>query len=597
MPENDHGDRVRRAVLVVDVVESVRLMQAHEDDVIERWRRLVGDARKLVSKHGGRVVKSLGDGMLVTCEHAPRAVQLAFELQDLVPGINAGRDEDARILLRAGVHLCDVVEDEFDVYGAGVNLAARIAAIAKPGGVAASDDVVDDLLPGVDAEFQDAGLCFMKHLPEPVHLHHLSRVGSVAAPATAEQAVRPDTDASAPVVAPVTVAVLRIETGSAHPDLDILAQVAGDTLVTRLSTDPTVRAISRLSAEQFRLRGLNAEEIARRSGADYVVDGRLHGNGTQHLLFLKLSDVRAGSVAWADTFTIDATQLLHADEDVTPPIAQAIVDQLMRRELRRVDVAALPTVSSQSLQFSAIHLMHRRGMQDFHRAGEILGHLVDRHPRSAAPHAWTALWHVLSITKGVGADAHDADRALDHVHRALDINPDSAMSMAMEAFVQCHMKGDLVAATSRLASALAVNPSDPWTWLVLSSVESFLGHGDRAWDAALRARELSPMDPLKHYFDGLTASAAVCAQRYADAVTYAQLSLSKDARHLPTLRALAIAQVHLGHIEGARETVAKVMQLQPTFNLRDYVARAPAGSETTRLTWAAALREAGAPLG
>ena len=608
MTQQSDVERVRRAVLVVDMVESVRLMQAHEDDTIERWRRFVGDARQLVSRYGGRVVKSLGDGLLATCEQGQRAVALSFDIQDLVPAINAGRDDDSQIRLRAGVHVCDVVEDEFDVYGAGVNLAARIATIAKPGGVAGSDDVLDDLLPGIDAHIEDAGLCFMKHLAEPVQVHHLTRPSAQPVEAKPAAALEPPAappgieivGAMAPteprVVAPLTVAVLRLDAGATDPDVAVLGRLASDTLVTRLSSVPTVRAISRLSTEQFQLRAMNAEEIARRSGADYVIDGRLHGSGTQHLLFLKLLDVRAGNVAWADTFTLDATQLLRPDEDVTPPIAQVIVDQMTRCELRRVDVAPLPNVSSQSLQFSAITLMHRRATGDFQRAGEILGHLVDRHPRSAAPHAWAALWHVLSMNKGVAIDVHDADRALDHTHRALDINPDSAMSMAMEAFVQCHLKRDLVAAQKRLADALFVNPSDPWLWLVRSTVESFLGHGEAAWESALRARQLSPMDPLKHYYDGLTASAAVCAERYAEALQFARLSLSKDARHLPTLRALAIAQVHLGQVDGARDTMAKVLQLQPTFNLREYVGNAPPGGEAVRAKWAEALREAGAPL-
>lgn len=604
-------ERVRRAVLVVDMVESVRLMQANEADTIERWRHFVGEARQLVGRHGGRVVKSLGDGLLATCEQGQRAVALSFDLQDLVPAINAGRDEDAQIRLRAGVHVCDVIEDEFDVYGAGVNLAARIATIARPGGVAGSDDVLDDLLPGIDAQIEDAGLCFMKHLPEPVHVHHLTRpaapvsdptpaptaraAGSVIAEPIAPIAAIAPTEPRA--VAPITVAVLRLDAGVSDPDVAVLGRLASDALVTRLSSAPTVRAISRLSTEQFQLRAMNAEEIARRSGADYVVDGRLHGSGAQHLLFLKLLDVRAGSVAWADTFTLDATQLLRPDEDVTPPIAQVIVDQMTRCELRRVDVAPLPNVSSQSLQFSAIHLMHRRATGDFQRAGEILGHLVDRHPRSAAPHTWTALWHVLSMNKGVVMDVHDADRALDHTHRALDINPDSAMSLAMEAFVQCHLKRDLEAAQRRLADAQLVNPSDPWSWLVRSAVESFLGHGEAAWECALRARQLSPMDPLKHYYDGLTASAAICAERWPEALQFARLSLSKDARHLPTLRALAIAQVHLGQVDGARDTMSKVLQLQPAFNLNDYVHNAPPGGEAVRTKWAEALREAGAPPG
>jgi adenylate cyclase len=593
-------NRSRRTVVVVDMVESVKLMRAHEDDTIQRWLAFVSQVRESsLAEHGGRLVKSLGDGLLLTCDLAPRAVALAFDLQERVATINRGLDESRRIRLRVGVHVCELVEDELDVYGAGVNLAARIAAVARPGGVAASDDVVDDLLPGVDALLEDAGLCFLKHLVEPVHVYHLSPPSrSIRAVAASPRAIAafPGSEAVNDAVVPTTVAVMGMAPADSDPQAVTLAELLSDTLVVRLSSVPAVRVISRLSAEQFRLRGLSAQDIARQSGTDYIVGGRLHRSGGQSLLYLELIEARTNTLAWASTFRLDAGALLRHDEEVTPAIAQEVLDQIAHFELRRVGISPLPNLSSQSLQFSAIHLMHRRSRTDFQRAGEILTHLVERHPRSAAPHAWTAQWHVLSITKGLGFDRHDADRALDHTHRALDLNPDSAMSMAMEAFVQCHMKLDLDSAQQRIAEAVEINPSEPWSWLVRSTVESFLGRGDLAWQAAMRARELSPMDPLKHYYDGLAASAAVAAERYDEAMQLAHLSLSKDARHLPTVRALAIAQVHLGRAAEARGTVAKLMQLQPDFTLAQYIETAPQGGQEMRRKWAEALRAAGAPL-
>jgi adenylate cyclase len=240
--------------------------------------------------------------------------------------------------------------------------------------------------------------------------------------------------------------------------------------------------------------------------------------------------------------------------------------------------------------------MHRQAHADFVRSHEILEHLVDRHPRAAAPHVWLAQWHVLTVTKGWGmVTAPEGDRALGHTRRAIDLNPDSAMSLAMEAFVHCHMKQDLMKAHERVLDALAINPNEPWAWLVRSIVDSLLGRGEDAWQWALRARWLSPMDPVKHYFDSLAASAAVAAGRYAEAETLARMALSKDSRHLPTLRALAIAQVHRGALDQARDTVATVMRLQPLFTLERYVGDAPPGSEVMRSRWATALRAAGAP--
>ncbi len=593
--------RSRRVLAVVDVVESVRLMQAHEDDVIARWRGFVNEVRtEVLPETSGRMVKSLGDGMLLEFEYAPRALASAFEMQRRVARWNEGFDEDRRIQLRVGLHVAEVVADEIDVYGAGVNLAARLAGVARPGGVAASVEIVDEVLPGVDAQLEDAGLCYLKHIAEPVQVYHLAPVPEGlpmvgAGLSIAPPAVRPT--ASEPSLA-VCVAVLPIAATAGDDEQSTLAAVAGDILLTRLATVPMLRVISRLSIEQYRLRGLDAAGIASHCGASYLVAGRLHGRGSQCLLFLELIDAASQEVLWADSLPLDPASLLRRDEDVTPGLAQVLVDHIVSHQLRRVAVSPLPNLASQTLQFSAIYLMHRQARAQFDQSREVLEHLVDRHPKASAPHAWLAKWHVLRVTKGwIVPTGADGAKALGHVHRALDLNPDSALAMAMDAFVHCHMLPDLALAEQRLAQALDLDPNEPWSWLVRSTLESHLGHGEQAWFCAQRARELSPMDPLKHYYDSLGASAAVAAERWIDADRLGRLSLSKDSRHLPTLRAVAIAQVHLGHLDAARTTVGKVLQVQPDFTLSRYVASAPPGGETIRKRWAEALREAGAPMG
>ncbi len=604
MPNHGRPDwpdllRARRAIVVVDIVESVRLMQADEDGVIARWRRLVHLVRSEgLPRHGGRLVKSLGDGMLLEFEQTPRAAAMAFELLRCGAALNEGLDEPRRMRLRVGLHVAEVVADDLDVYGSGVNLAARIAGAALPDGIAASAEAVDELLPGVDAQLQDAGLCYFKHLDEPVQVFHLLPVSEgPPAPAPALPGPRPTVPASGPgEPAPAAAACVALIPVAAHPDHRTLGELLSDLLVTRLSTVPSLRVISRLSTEQYRLRGFEAEGIARHCGAQYLVSGRLHGRAPQGLLFVELSHAATQEVLWADSVRIDTDELLDGDEGVTPGIVQSIVDRIVAHQVRRVHVAPLPNLDSQTLQFSAIHLMHRHGLADFARAHELLEHLIERHPRASAPHAWLARWHVLGVTKGwAEVEPRGADRAMSHTHRALDLNPDSAMAIAMEAFVLCHIRCDLAAARRRLKDALALDPNEPWAWLVRSTVDSLLGDGQDAWQSALRARELSPMDPLKHYYDGLAASAAVAAERYADARQLALLSLSKDGRHLPTLRALAIAPVHLGAMVAARSTASTLLSLQPDFSIARYLAGSPAGAEPVRRRWAEALREAGIP--
>lgn len=165
------AQRSRMAVLVVDMVESVRLMQTNEADVIERWRRFVDEVRlEVLPAQGGRLVKSLGDGLLLAFAAAPQAVVAAFALHQVMQRGNRDCVPDAVVLLRVGLHVCDVVVDELDVYGAGVNLAARIASLGQPGDTLVSEAARDLLVDGVHADLEDRGPRFVKHIDEPVRV-------------------------------------------------------------------------------------------------------------------------------------------------------------------------------------------------------------------------------------------------------------------------------------------------------------------------------------------------------------------------------------------------------------------------------------------
>jgi class 3 adenylate cyclase/TolB-like protein len=593
--------RMRRALVVVDMVESVRLIQRHEDEVIDRWRHFVHDVRtEVLPSRGGRMVKSLGDGMLLEFVHTPQAVGVAFDLHDRMRALNGDVEEDHEIKLRIGLHVAEVVTDELDVYGAGVNLVARLAALARPLGVAASAEVIDEVLPGVDATIEDAGRCFVKHIDTPIQVYFLSRPLAQEEFAPTGHRVtmssRPaQTTLQTQSIAPC-LAMMPVSTVQSGAESLTVAELLSDLLLTRLSSVRDLRVISRLSTEQFRQRGLDAEEVSRRTGADFLLSGRLHGQGLDYLFFIELVDAKLGQVIWAQSTRLDARTLLSRDDEILPEIVAAIVDKLTSYQMRKVGVSPLPQLDSHALQFAAVHLMHRQSRAHFERSNEILNHLVERHPRVASPHAWLAKWHVLRVTKGLSDDPSvEGDAALEHTRRALDIDDDLAMAMAMEAFVDCHMKLDLAAASTCLDAALLANPNEPWVWLVRATVEGLLGHGQASWDSALHARALSPLDPLHHYFDSLAASAAVAAQQYEYAQRLATNALSRDASHLPTLRALVIAQVRLGQMAEARETARKVIELQPTFTLARYLANSPRGGEAMRMQWAQALREAGLP--
>lgn len=595
--------RVERAIVVVDVVESVRLMQADETDFIDRWRRFVADVRDdLVPRCGGRLVKSLGDGLLLEFNDAAHALAAARALVRRVQSVNESRARDQFIELRIGLNLAEVRVDDLDIYGQGVNLAARLATLAGPGEIALSESFHAAIAATEPLEdLSDLGLCYLKHLDQPVHAF---RIGGAPSSRPPLRAALPATPKSAAGPAPredsaglqAAVAVMSFAPASLAADDLVVADLVSDALVARLAVSRELRVISRWSTRQLGHDGVHGALAWSRLQAHYLVRGQVRRMAGQMIATAELVDSVAEAVLWAGRRQFALSDVLSADDDFSLGLATEIAGVIAQEQLRRMPTSALPTLDGNQLQLSASTLMHHEDVSSFERAQAMLDHLIERYPRQPAPRAWSAMWYVLRVTRGfVHEPERVADRALDHVNRALDNDPDCALALAMRGFVLCHLRRDLDAAEAALCQALALNPNEKWAWLFRSVVASHRGQGDAAWDWATRASALSPLDPLRHYVDGLRSNAALAAERWPDAVRLATRSLAVNGRHLPTLRGLVIAQVSLGLLAEARNSARRILDIDPTFNLKTYLAAAPPDGREARRRNVELLRKAGLP--
>lgn len=597
--------RVRHAIVVVDVVESVRLMQAYEVDVIDRWRRFVAEVRsQVLPRHGGRLVKSLGDGMLLVFDTVRPAAAAAFDMQQRVRAYNAARSADALMLLRMGANVAEVVVDELDIYGPGVNVAARVAALAGPEEIVATLPFCDELVAGLDAEFDDLGECYVKHLDAPLRCYRLLppqsasedfRVNSVSAAAPAA------TERAAPAPNNVLVsrlAVMPLTPLGLPPTEAAAGHLIADNITARLSRGDALRVISRLSTTALSGRPLTVPELAQRLSAQYLVAGSIAPRGERlWRITLELADGADGAVLWTHTCDVEPGSLLQDDDDYSAQMAARLMDAVTSHQIARLQNHSLPSLQSYSLQLAGLRLMHKAAVGDFDRARAVLETLVDRHPRAPIPRAWLSQWWVLRTTRGLTALAHEeAAQALSHTRAALQTDPDCALAWATQGFVQCHLQHDLDAAQASLGRALAANPNEPLAWLYQSVVHGFRGQGDEAFRCAETATSLSPLDPQRHYFDALTASAAITAGHLVRGIELARRALQVNRNHLPTLRALTVALAESGEIESAREAGQRVLALAPEFNIHGYVLGAPKGSEATRQRFAAAFSRAGLPM-
>jgi adenylate cyclase len=585
-PTPDYSERAIRTVLVVDVAESVRLMEESEDTTISRWRSLVENiSSNVLPPHRGRLVKSLGDGMLLDFARVDDAVKAAFDIQGACAHANEGIPSAQHILVRIGMQVSELVADERDVYGRGVNLAARLATVAGPSEIVVSASVREQLTPVLDADIEDLGECYLKHIKQPVRAYRLGPTGPrpIVEAATDSDALRP------------TLAVIPFSARGASAE-EVLGEVLADDIIANFSSTSELNVISRLSTSAFRGRDASLSEVSSHLNAGYVLSGAYRVSGDQIVVTAELAEAKSTKIAWAGEFKGRVKALLKGDGSIVDHIVAEAGAALMARELERAQTQALPNLESWTLLMGAISFMHRLSTRDFMRAHEFLEALAERAPRLAVPQAWLAKWHVLRVWQGWSSDPkEDAQRALERTKRALDRDPQYGLALVIDGLVHMNLFKRLDIAEQRFESALRVNPNDSLGCLLKGTLHAFRGEGREAVAGTQRALRLSPLDPTRYYYDALAAAAALSAGRYEKALELAQRSLRANRTHTSTVRALVVALWQLERFDEARKAALELLRLEPTLTVSQFVERSPStGFETGRI-WSTALRGAGVP--
>jgi tetratricopeptide (TPR) repeat protein len=346
----------------------------------------------------------------------------------------------------------------------------------------------------------------------------------------------------------------------------------------------------------MRQRRMNVRDIGRRLGAHFVVSGSLRIDGQRVAVMVELADSSKGSVLWADRFAGDVRELTSIEAPMTNRIASAVCEAVLVHEFDRVHRQPLPTLESYSLLLAGVSLMHRFGVEDFNRAQRCLAALIERVPRHSEPYAWMARWHVLRAVQGWSEDRKlESSKARDLCRRALDLDPGSAHALTVAGSAHIALDKDIDLAQERYNDALRANPNEPLAWVLLGTSHSFKGEGEDALRCCSRALSLTPLDPIRFFYDNHTAAAAVAAGDYEMGIELATRSLRANRTHHSTLRVLAIAQSLAGRLDDARKTVQRILVAQPDLTVESFQRNSPASDNAHGRRLAEALRAAGLP--
>jgi TolB-like protein/class 3 adenylate cyclase len=542
-----HVAWARRATLLVHVAGSERLVD--QDEVLNFVDHV---KRHIVPDHNGRFVRSQADCMLLDFADVRSGVSGALAIQHECQRANAARGADRQITLRAGMEVADVVVGANDTIGRGADLASRLMALAGPGEIVVSQRVRDGLTADLDADIEDLGDCDVYGLPDPVRAYRVGPPGQ-----------QPNADAASVGGLAPSIAVVPFASRNAATDQGVIGDILAEEVIRRLSQSAGLKVVSRLSTTAFSGRAASLHEIRSHLGADYVLSGAYRAGGTRLRLDVELAEARTGRVLWSESLDDDLAGIVSGEQELIGRLVAAVSAAVMAREVPRSRPQPLPTLKAYMLMMRAVSLMHRLSRPDFEDAHCLLQALIDRGVRHPLPIAWLGYWHVLRVQQGWSDDPQrDTRLASECTRRALDMDPDNSLALAINGFVHVNLLKQLDVAQESYERALSANPSNAFAWLLKGTLHALRGEGEQAIDHAERALSLSPLDPHRYFYESLAAMAAVASGRHRRALELAQRSLRANRKHSSTWRSLTVAQWQLGRFDDARQSAQELLTLQ-----------------------------------
>ena len=576
------------AILSADVVGYSRLMGIDEAGTLARLKAMRRDLfDPLTAAHSGRIFKLMGDGALVEFASAVDAVTCAIEIQKQVRERNAGSPEDSRIQFRIGINVGDIIVDGDDIYGDGVNVAARIQALADPGGVYISRGAADQVRDKVPIKIETRGEQTVKNIARPIEVFCIiSEDRDAVAAAVREFETRVQTPAIADKPA---IAVLPFVNMSGEPDQEFFADGITEDILTELSRFRELFVISRNSAFFYKGKAINAQKVAKELGVHYVVEGSVRKAGGRVRITVQLIDAETDRHLWAERYDRELADIFAIQDEVTSSIVSmlrvtAAAQDRAQRKLPE-NLAAYECVLAGKL------LHHRSVRADNEEALRMLDRAIALDPGYAHAHAWKACVLGQSFVYGWSADIEATKRTvIEELTLALSLDENDSDVHRVLAAVNLSLLRDHDKALYHQERALALNPNDDLIVVQHGEVLTWIGQAEQGIEWIQKAMRLNPYHPER--FWSHLGRAYFVARRYDEAIKAFQRISRADHGHLAFL---AACHAQLDDAAAAKGTAQQVLQRAPDFSIERFIATQHYKHEKDREHHRAALVKAQLP--
>jgi adenylate cyclase len=583
-------ERRLAAILAADVVGYTRLMGEDEAGTLQRLKAHREEfIEPKIAEHRGRLVKLMGDGALVEFASVIDALACAAEVQNGMAERNRQEADGRRITFRIGINLGDVIVEGDDLYGDGVNVAARLEGLAEPGGICISAKVYDEVKNKLALGYEDMGEQEVKNVAEPIRVYLIvpERSAEIPEAGSGEDLALPEKP---------SIAVLPFDNMSGDPEQDFLADGITEDLITALSKIRWFFVIARNSTYTYKGKAVEVKRVARELGVRYVLEGSVRKSGNRVRITAQLVDATSGRHVWAERYDRQIEDIFDLQDEMTLTLVGAVEPELSAAERDRV--RAKPPENLDAWESYQRGLWH---MWDYAREGnseaeKLLKRATELDPNFAPAYAYGCYVQYSRVIMGWSEDpAESLDAAMALAEQALAL--DDKDPVAYFAAGRIHMmRGRHDDSIASLETSIELNPSFAQSHHGLGMALTLAGRLDEAKEALAMAERLSPRDPILWASTVVHALACILSRDDEEALHWARKTIQnpRSKGYWPH-SVLAAAQANLGQIEEARSAVAAALEAMPDLTLAYLEKTLPTKEPGGLDPYLEGLRKAGLP--
>jgi TolB-like protein/class 3 adenylate cyclase/tetratricopeptide (TPR) repeat protein len=583
------------AIFAADVEGYSRLMGADEVGTLRDLteRRAILD--ELIASHRGRIANTAGDSVLAEFGSAVDAVQCAVEAQAALAGANAGLSPERHINFRIGIHVGDVMVKGGDLFGDGVNIAARLQALASAGGTCISSVAYDQVRKILPLAFTELGAQQVKNIEEAVRAYAVTSKGAATAD-TASFAAAPGSNSPLPLPDRPSIAVLPFQNMSGDPEQEYFADGIVEDIITALSRFKSLFVIARNSSFTFKGKAADIKKVGQELGVRYVLEGSIRKAGGRVRITGQLIDAASGAHLWADKFDGSLEDVFDLQDRITMSVVAAIAPKLDQAEIERSKRKPTEKLDAYDYYLRGLAVVEGATKDENEEALRLFYKAIEIDANFALAHAMVARCFTLRKANGWMADvAKESAETAKLARRAAELGRDDAAVLSRAGYALARVVFEPEEGADLIERALALNPHLSSAWQFGGLLKAFRGEAETAIEHLAHAMRLSPLDPSLYSMQTATALAHFVAGRYDESVLWAEKASREDPNFLPAIRIIATSAGNSGQLERAQKAAKRMLEIDPAFRVSRLTDHVPLRRPDDLARYAEGLRRAGLP--